>query len=53
MLDQPPGVWSNHVKSVDIQYNLFAPHIQKAFQGSDVKTELSAYAEEVNKVLQG
>jgi ABC-type glycerol-3-phosphate transport system substrate-binding protein len=46
-----PGVWSNHPKSVDIQYNLFAPHIQQAMGGADVATELKAYAEEVNKIL--
>ena len=47
-----PGVWSNHVKSVDIQYSLFAPHIQQAMQGNDVGHELRAYAAEVNKILQ-
>jgi hypothetical protein len=46
-----PGTWPNHPKSVDIQYNLFAPHAQKALGGADVATELKAYAEEVNKVL--
>ena len=46
-----PGVWTNHPKGVDIQYNLFAPHAQKALGGSDVATELKAYAEKVNKVL--
>jgi ABC-type glycerol-3-phosphate transport system substrate-binding protein len=46
-----PGVWSNHPKSVDIQYNLFGPHIQQAMGGADVAAELNAYAEEVNKVL--
>ncbi len=47
-----PGMWTNHPKGVDIQYNLFAPHIQKAMGGADVATELKAYAAEVNKVLQ-
>ncbi|MDE0204945.1 MAG: hypothetical protein OXP66_02795, partial [Candidatus Tectomicrobia bacterium] len=51
MLDNP-GVWSNHVNSVDIQYNLFAPHMQQAMQGNDVASELRAYATEVNKILQ-
>ena len=51
MLDNP-GVWSNHVNSVDIQYNLFAPHMQQAMQGNDVAAELRAYAAEVNKVLE-
>jgi ABC-type glycerol-3-phosphate transport system substrate-binding protein len=46
-----PGVWTNHPKGVDIQYNLFAPHCQKAMGGADVATELKAYAEEVNKIL--
>ncbi len=46
-----PGVWSNHPKSVDIQYNLFAPHIQQALGGAEVATELGAYVEEVNKIL--
>lgn len=47
-----PGVWSNHPKSVDIQYNLFGPHIQQAMGGADVTSELRAYAGEVNKILQ-
>jgi hypothetical protein len=38
---------------VDIQYNLCAPHIQKAMGGADVATEMKAYAAEVNKVLKG
>ncbi|MCI0529630.1 MAG: extracellular solute-binding protein, partial [Nitrospira sp.] len=47
-----PGVWSNHPRSVDIQYNLFGPHIQQAMGGADVASELRAYAGEVNQVLQ-
>lgn len=46
-----PGAWSNHPKSVDIQYNLFAPHAQQALQGADVAASLRAYAAEVNKIL--
>lgn len=48
-----PGMWTNHPKGVDIQYNLCAPHIQKAMGGADVATEMKAYAAEVNKVLKG
>jgi|GEM_PF-1529553 len=48
-----PQAWTNHAKGVDLQYNLFAPHIQKALQGADVAVELKAYAAEANKVLQG
>lgn len=48
-----PGVWANHVKGVDIQYNLFAPHIQRAMGGEDVRSELRVYADEVNKILKG
>ena len=47
-----PAAWPNHPKGIDIQYNLCAPHIQKALQGADVAVELKAYAAEVNKVLQ-
>ncbi|MCH7937591.1 MAG: hypothetical protein IH994_10960, partial [Proteobacteria bacterium] len=46
-----PGVWANHPKSVDIQYNLFAPHIQRAMQGSPVEKELGQYAAKVNDAL--
>lgn len=48
---EDPGMWTNHPKGVDIQYNLFAPHIQKAMGGADVATEMKAYAAEVNKIL--
>ena len=46
-----PGVWANHPKSVDIQYNLFAPHIQRAMLGSPVEKELGQYATKVNEAL--
>jgi ABC-type glycerol-3-phosphate transport system substrate-binding protein len=46
-----PGVWANHPKSVDIQYNLFAPHIQQAMQGASVEKELADYTREVNEAL--
>ncbi len=45
------GVWNNHPRSVDFQYNLLAPHGQKALQGASVKDELAAYAEKVNAAL--
>jgi ABC-type glycerol-3-phosphate transport system substrate-binding protein len=48
-----PGVWANHPKSVDLQYNLLAPHGQNALLGSPVAKELKAYAEEVNAILTG
>ena len=53
MLDTrvPPGVWANHPKSVDFQYNLLAPHGQKMFQGSPVEKELEAYESKVNAAL--
>ena len=47
------GVWSNHPRSVDFQYNLLAPHGQKALQGASVEAEMKAYAAEVNEALQG
>jgi multiple sugar transport system substrate-binding protein len=47
-----PGVWTGHPRSVDIQYNLFAPHAQKMLQGTSVQEELNAYADEVEKSLQ-
>lgn len=50
---QNPGAWTNHPKSVDLQYNLLAPHGQKMFQGASVEKELAAYAKEVDDVLQG
>ncbi|HYZ25266.1 MAG TPA: sugar ABC transporter permease, partial [Geminicoccaceae bacterium] len=53
MIDDKSGVWSNHPKSVDIQYNLLAPHGQKMLQGAPVEDELAAYAEEVNAALKG
>ena len=46
-----PGVWANHPKSVDIQYNLFAPHLQQAMQGAPVEDELRNYTREVNEAL--
>jgi ABC-type glycerol-3-phosphate transport system substrate-binding protein len=46
-----PGVWNNHPKSVDFQYNLIAPHGQKMLQGASVEEELTAYAKEVNAAL--
>ncbi len=48
-----PGAWTNHPKSVDLQYNLLAPHGQKMFQGAPVEKELAAYAKEVDEVLKG
>ncbi len=45
------GVWNNHPRSVDFQYNLLAPHGQKALQGASVADELKAYAAEVNAAL--
>jgi multiple sugar transport system substrate-binding protein len=48
-----PGVWTGHPKSVDIQYNLLAPHGQKMLQGASVEDELNAYADEVDKALAG
>ncbi len=48
-----PGAWTNHPKSVDVQYNLLAPHGQKMLQGASVEKELAAYAKEVNDVLKG
>ena len=45
------AMWTNHPKSVDIQYNYFAPHAQKTLGGSDVATEMKAYAEEINYLL--
>lgn len=53
MLGRNPGVWVNHPKGVDIQYNLFAPHVQRAMGGEEVASELRAYAREVNKILKG
>jgi multiple sugar transport system substrate-binding protein len=53
MIDDKSGIWSNHPKSVDIQYNLLAPHGQKMLQGAPVADELAAYAEEVNAALKG
>ena len=53
MIDDKSGVWSNHPRSVDIQYNLLAPHGQKMLQGAPVEEELAAYAEEVNAALKG
>ena len=47
------GVWSNHPRSVDFQYNLLAPHGQKMLQGAPVADELAAYADEVNAALKG
>ena len=38
MIDDKSGIWSNHPKSVDIQYNLLAPHGQKMLQGALVPT---------------
>jgi ABC-type glycerol-3-phosphate transport system substrate-binding protein len=46
-----PGVWSNHPKSVDFQYNLFAPHCQRAMLGEPVEKEMADYAREVNAAL--
>ena len=46
-----PGVWTGHPKSVDVQYNLIAPHGQKMLQGAPVEEELAAYAKEVNAAL--
>ena len=51
MVEEDPAMWTNHPKGVDIQYNLFAPHAQKAMGGADVATEMKAYAAEVNKIL--
>jgi hypothetical protein len=45
------GVWNNHPRSVDFQYNLLAPHGQKALQGASVADELKAYAAEVDAAL--
>jgi multiple sugar transport system substrate-binding protein len=53
MIDDKSGIWSNHPKSVDIQYNLLAPHGQKMLQGAPVADELAAYEEEVNAALKG
>jgi hypothetical protein len=53
MIDDKSGVWSNHPRSVDIQYNLLALHGQKMLQGAPVEEELAAYAEEVNRALKG
>jgi hypothetical protein len=53
MINDKAGVWSNHPRSVDIQYNLLAPHGQKMLQGAPVADELAAYAEEVNAALKG
>lgn len=53
MIDANSGIWSNHPKSVDIQYNLLAPHGQKALQGASVEEELTAYAAEVDAALKG
>lgn len=46
-----PGVWNNHPRSVDFQYNLIAPHGQKMLQGASVEEELTAYAKEVDAAL--
>ncbi|MFO1350677.1 MAG: ABC transporter substrate-binding protein [Gammaproteobacteria bacterium] len=46
-----PGVWNNHPRSVDFQYNLIAPHGQKMLQGAPVADELAAYAKEVDAAL--
>ena len=46
-----PGVWTNHPRSVDFQYNLIAPHGQKMLQGASVADELAAYAKEVDAAL--
>ncbi|MGQ4809779.1 hypothetical protein NKDENANG_03208 [Candidatus Entotheonellaceae bacterium PAL068K] len=48
-----PGAWTNHPRSVDLQYNLLAPHGQKMLQGASVLKELQAYAKEANAALQG
>lgn len=48
-----PGVWTGHPRSVDIQYNLLAPHGQKMLQGASVEDELNAYADEVDQILKG
>jgi multiple sugar transport system substrate-binding protein len=48
-----PGLWSAHPRSVDFQYNLLAPHGQRMLQGASVEEELKAYADEVDKALQG
>lgn len=48
-----PGVWTGHPRSVDFQYNLLAPHGQRMLQGASVEEELNAYADEVDKALQG
>lgn len=48
-----PGVWTGHPRSVDLQYNLLAPHGQKILQGASVEEELNAYADEVDAILQG
>jgi ABC-type glycerol-3-phosphate transport system substrate-binding protein len=53
MQEGNPGVWANHPKGVDIQYNLFAPRIQRAMGGEDVASELRTYANEVNRILKG
>jgi ABC-type glycerol-3-phosphate transport system substrate-binding protein len=53
MINDKAGIWSNHPKSVDIQYNLIAPHGQKMLQGAPVKEELAAYAQEVDAALKG
>ena len=47
------GIWNNHPKSVDIQYNLIAPHGQKMLQGAPVAETLATYAAEVNAALAG
>jgi ABC-type glycerol-3-phosphate transport system substrate-binding protein len=52
-LGEDPGVWTGHPRSVDIQYNLFAPHGQKMLQGAAVEEELNAYADEVDAILAG
>ena len=49
MIKDKSGVWSNHPRSVDFQYNLLAPHGQKVLQGAPVADELAAYAEEVTR----
>ena len=46
-----PGIWNNHPRSVDFQYNLIAPHGQKMLQGASVEQELVAYAKEVDEAL--
>lgn len=46
-----PGIWTSHPRSVDIQYNLLAPHGQKMLQGASVEAELDAYADEVDAAL--